>query len=787
MPISTADAAHEGARLRLLLSISLIAVAALLGWLNGLGRIDQLIYDRALSVIQRPAPADVLIVTIDDDSINALGRWPWPRSLHAMLLERLQEARAVGLDIMFSESDIQRTEDDRLLVSAVQRHGRVVLPIVLDNLARPSRATLPLAPLAKAAAALGYINVNPDADGVLRRTTWRLTTGNIPWHQFALAMLQVGGDAARVESFLRKLPAEATTLIPYTGPPGHFQTVSYLKVLRGEVAPEVIKNKYILVGAWATGLGDIFPSPVSHYVSGISGVEVIANLLQGARQQTILMPAKAWQTALASAFPVLLLCLALPWLSPRQAILCSVALLGVILIGAALILYWGNTWIPPTAALLGIAASYPIWSWRSQEAALRYMSREMRRLRIEYPPVLDEASQPIKHRIGRSLDHHVDELDRTLTHVRNLRRFVEDGLDGMPDATMVIDKDGRLQYWNRPAATYFLQIGIRPPRTGQLVAPALEQAFTSPEIRDSVRQALLAGSGNSSTNDATSAPDSPTARVSIEVRDRAERDLLVRCSPIRNARGVHAGMVVTLSDISAIRQAERQREETLRFISHDMRAPQNSILALVGLSQQQGTEGQPPAQTLSRIAQLANRTLRLVDDFIQLTRAESMKIAHDRLDLVSLTNEITDDFWAAAQTRAITLNVRASVPVALTYGDAPLIRRALGNLLDNAIKYSPDGSTIHLHISSELGMWNVEIQDSGPGIPAEDQVRLFEPFFRTGAARNSSTGGAGLGLAFVHTVAQRHGGQVSLRSEPGSGSRFLFSLPITQNHELNSN
>src|SRR5690606_25856047 len=180
MPINPADVRRRGLpHLRPLLGIFLVALAALLGWINGLGRLDQLIYERAISLIQHPAPPDVLIVTIDDNAIDHLGRWPWPRSLHAMLLERLQTARAVGLDIVFSESNTQGPEDDRLLLSAVQRHGRVVLPIVLDNLDRPTRAELPLASLAQAAAGLGYINIDLDDDGVVRRTTWARNTENL--------------------------------------------------------------------------------------------------------------------------------------------------------------------------------------------------------------------------------------------------------------------------------------------------------------------------------------------------------------------------------------------------------------------------------------------------------------------------------------------------------------------------------------------------------------------------------------------------------------------------------
>lgn len=779
--MSAAKMRRDSQQLRLPLRLTLVALAFLVGWLNGLGRIDQLIYDRAISLFERPAPQDVLIVTIDDQAIDVFGRWPWPRSLHAMLLERLQHARVVGLDIVFSETDVQRSEDDRLLADAIKRHGRVVLPIVMDSLHSPTHADLPLAPFAEASAGLGYINVDLDDDGVLRRTTWTSEAGNLPWHQFALTMLQVGGEQSKVAEFVQGLPPNATTLIPYVGGPGHFQSVSYLSVLRGEVPPEAIKDKYVLVGAWATGLGDVFPSPISHNVSGISGVEVIANLLQGARQNSIVVPAQAWQTALASALPVLLFCLALPRLSPRQAIFYSFAIFIMIIGGAAVMFQIGGLWIPPAAALLGVTVCYPIWSWRSQEAALRYMNREMERLRIEYPPLLDEDTEPQHASTGRSLDQQVDELDRTLARVRNLRRLVADGLDGIPDATMVIDQEGRLKYRNQPAVVYFLHLGIRPPRIGQSVAPALELAIPAPATSEVIRQALQVHGNNKS--EASGQAQAATGKLSIEVRDRADQDLLFRCSPIRTANGRQAGMVVTISDVSAVRQAERQREQTLQFISHDMRAPQNSILALIALERQEDNAKQSPDVFLARIEQLANRTLRLVDDFIQLTRAESMRISHDRIDLVSVLHEIADDFWAMTQPRRITLHVQSSAPIALTFGDTSLIARALSNLLDNAIKYSPNDSVIQLRLTAGSNTWDIVIQDAGPGIAVEDQPHLFDAFYRTRSAHQSSIEGSGLGLAFVHTVAQRHGGGVSLQSELGVGSRFTFSLPFAVEDE----
>jgi len=760
-----------------LLSI-LVTFAGVLGWINGLGRADQLIYDRALTLLERPASKDVLIITIDDEAIDSLGRWPWPRSLHAKLLERLQDAKAVGLNIVFSETDADRADEDQLLANAIRQHGRVVLPIVLNSTKDASRAILPIASLAEAAKDLGYINIDVDDDGVLRRTTWKAGTDALPWHHFALSMLNVGGDATKVDDFLKHIPTGSDTLIPYAGKPGHFRKVSYLSVLRGEVPAHAIKDKYVLIGTWATGLGNVFPSPVSHHVSGISGVEVVANMLHAAKQNIIFTTAAPWQTALTSALAVLLLCLTLPKLSPRQAIFFSLFLIALLLASTVLLLHVSGLWIPPGAAIIGIIVSYPLWSWRSQEAALRYMSRELKQLRVEYPPLLDIGMLPDNHRTARSLDQQIADLNYTLAYARQLRRFVAEGLDGIPDVTMVIDTSGRVRYRNRAAIAYFLHLGIRPPRVGEEFLPALDQAIPLPNSRNAIHSALDVDSQELIIRSNTNRASSTARPLTIDVRDRAEQDLLIRISHTRTATGTYAGTVLNISDVSAIRRAERQREKMMQFISHDMRSPQNSILALIELNRQKAHDESSVDMALTRIEHFANQTLDLVDDFIQLTRAESMHIAHERVDLVAIVHELADDFWAITQPCGVTLYVESSTPIALSCGDSPLIRRAISNLIENAIKYSPENTTIHIRIAAKNNTWCIEVEDHGYGISVEEQQHLFEPFFRTKSVRSSNTTGSGLGLAFVYTVAQRHGGNVNVYSELGIGSRFTFCLPF---------
>ena len=155
-----------------------------------------------------------------------------------------------------------------------------------------------------------------------------------------------------------------------------------------------------------------------------------------------------------------------------------------------------------------------------------------------------------------------------------------------------------------------------------------------------------------------------------------------------------------------------------------------------------------------------------------------MTISEVELDLGSLLQDAVDEFWASAQKRDIALDLRLPLPVAYIRGDQTLLMRALCNLIDNAIKYSPAQTRIECGIDEEPGFWRVGIRDQGLGIAAEDLSRLFEPFSRVGIETRGDVGGAGLGLAFVRTVAERHGGSVDVSSELGAGSVFTLRLPI---------
>ena len=493
------------------------------------------------------------------------------------------------------------------------------------------------------------------------------------WRHLALTLLRIGGESDVAGRLLKRAQPDGGILIP-------------IPVRRPIPAPcpicpccaatcrRTLRGKYVLVGAWATGLSDTYPTPVSHDTSGMSGVEIVANVLQAARDDIAYQAPPPWLNALFSALPALLACLALWRLSPKRALLVCLALLAAVLAASLLLLSQANLWFAPSAALLGVALSYPMWSWRSQEAALRYMDYELRRLQREYPPVLNEArAQSFGH--SASLEHRVGELSRALARVRNLRRFLADGLDGMPDATLVFDEQGRMQFRNQAAVMYFQRLGMRPPRVGHPATHLLERTISDDDARQRLADAL-------SGQERESSPWS----ADLEVRDRAGRDLiLVRAHPYGGRpicrHGGHAhrhlqhppGRAPARGN-AAFRVARHARAAKLdpgvdRHASRSGRARQ---------------PGRYPAAYRHAGAPHAEPGGRFrapdpcgIDGYPPGRAGPGQPAAGWRGRVLGCRPE-----------KNIALATQPDLPVAYALGDQTLLMRALCNLIDNAIKYS---------------------------------------------------------------------------------------------------
>lgn len=224
-------------------------------------------------------------------------------------------------------------------------------------------------------------------------------------------------------------------------------------------------------------------------------------------------------------------------------------------------------------------------------------------------------------------------------------------------------------------------------------------------------------------------------------------------------------------DVSEMREAERRREDLLRVLSHDMRAPQASILTLIEMRDLD--PGAVDAETIiGRVGAFARRTLALADDFLRLARTEQF----EELDLADLVAEACSEAWTLAHSKGIRIERTFEIEEAPVLGNRPLLLRMMENLLTNAIKFSPDAATVVVSLMPQGVSWLIRVTDHGRGISKEDLPRLFTRFGRIGEGKDDP-GGVGLGLVMVRTVVERHRGVVSVASEPGRGSTFSVSLP----------
>ncbi|MFT4070148.1 CHASE2 domain-containing protein [Paraburkholderia sp.] len=760
--------------------------------------IDQLVYDRLLNQREQPLLSDIVVVEIDNASIAQLGRWPWPRSIHARLLEQIAAARpaAVVFDVLFTEPNA----DDAQLAHAIAL-SPTYLPVLLtppDDAGRRV-AIEPVAPLARAAAGLGHINFEVDSDGIARSVARFQSDDSSRWPQL---MVLVADAVERGKLHLRDglpprrsdVPArgnddgtEGRFLIPFGPNAENYTKFSFADVLAGKVPADQLRGRIVVIGVTASGLYDRFATPVSGELGPLPGVYIHANVLDTLLTGREIQPLARWVVFVSSLAPLAALLAGFLVLSPRRSLLLTGALVLFAAAVSAVLLYGGRLWMSPVPAILGVVIVYPIWNWRRLEMTMAYLRGELQRLADE-PHLLPQAPRRRREFGGDVLEQHMALMAQAAQRVQDMKRFVWDSLDSVPEPILVSDLRGVVLIANHAAKAHFARLHAPMPEGqpmhavlgGLTLVKTIDRGVASDTERN-----LFAHAHWPALLDPTRGEFAALMAQGIEVRDADERDHLLRYATCTNAQGETTGWIAGLVDVSALHAAERQREDALRLLSHDMRSPQASILALVEIERAR-TEPVLARGLLERIERYAQRALTLADDFVQLARAESQAYLLEPLSLTELVIDATDEVWPQAHAKRITLHTESGDDAGEGHwicADRSLMTRALVNILNNAVKYSPPDTRIVCSFASRpaaaraVGRVSCTIRDQGYGIPKEQQAGLFERFRRFHEAERPEVGGAGLGMAFVKTVVTRHGGNVDVVSAPGEGTAFTIWLP----------
>ncbi|MBO9362138.1 MAG: HAMP domain-containing histidine kinase [Thermoflexus sp.] len=330
-------------------------------------------------------------------------------------------------------------------------------------------------------------------------------------------------------------------------------------------------------------------------------------------------------------------------------------------------------------------------------------------------------------------------LEKTAEALR-FRANLEALAQGGTEAVLLLDQERRIRWANRPAVE---RLGARPGRTPL-------ETTQSPEL-----DALIPS------------PASPEGER-INARELRWRGRWWQATVWEWS----GGYGLALADITRQREAERARRELTANVAHDLRTPLTTIRLL--LDELRPPDPLPPPW--QRLIGEVDRLIRLVHTLLDLARLEAGEwpMAYEALEVRAWIQGEVERFAPLYQARG--LRVRLEIPEGLrVWADPEWAGRALGNLLDNAVRFTPRGGEIGVRAWPE-GEWvAIEVADTGPGIPPEELPRIFERFYR--GDRHRGGGGSGLGLAIARHAVEAHGGRIQAFSEPGRGARFVFTLP----------
>ena len=414
--------------------------------------------------------------------------------------------------------------------------------------------------------------------------------------------------------------------------------------------------------------------------------------------------------------------------------------------------YWASLTINKTENRVGIR-----WSNSTGPSTneIYYLNRLLKQFSVD-----TENNEIYSHEVVQNL---ILQVQEAIINLRSTHKFLDDSLAHMADGVLVTNEVGKILLVNKRSVTY-LQSGNNDDLIGKDIIGLLNRLTVegSAKINKLLGDSIING-----------------LPASANVSNKMGKDLLLQITPLSRGYTDTCNVIFNLSNISHLKSVERARNETLSFVSHDLRSPLVSILALLELAKTRNSSEE--IQLLhKRIEEYTQLTISLAEQFIQLARVESDdSIKFDTIDLVSIAIDAHEQTWVQAQSKDIHMKREIDLDYAWVRGDSGLLKRAVSNLLNNAIKYSPGGCSISMKIFREDTHVCCCIEDEGYGIPESELQTLFDRFHRAHSSSGVDQQGIGLGLALVKATAERHGGYVNVQSEEGKGSRFCLVLPET--------
>ncbi|HJT11745.1 MAG TPA: CHASE2 domain-containing protein [Dongiaceae bacterium] len=696
--------------------------------------IDRPLTSARFQLVTTDPTDDVVVVAIDARSLQAISVWPWPRSKHAAVIDKLREAgaRQIAVDIDFSAVSTP-DEDDKLAAALARTDGNVILP-VFEQSAGPESAVASTAPLAQFAehTRIASANIRPDSDGIVRRLTRvELWSGSlVP----SMAAAAAGLEPTSMGRYYVDFGIAADKI----------KTVSYSDVLQGNVDPRTFAGKIVLVGATALELGDTVATPVGGVMPGVM-VQALAT--ESLLQDRDLRKVSRWlilAVACILFFLIEAICRKRGW---RHGVAAGAGAL-IAIVGLPLV----------AQANLPLMIETAPWLAALTAAFLSALVTKLRDLDLRL--------------IGQAiLLRRTDAL---------MRQVVENSSDGL----LVIDDQGKVRSTN-PAAERILG----QPATeivGQHFFDVIATTSHQPPIHSLSRMAYA----DRPSQMELTRPDGSTLIADVGLSRLPEQQpnaaFVAQLHDVTEMKMREAELRAARDQAEA---ASNSKSQFLANMSHELRTPLNAV---IGFSEIMKTELLGPIGTETyrgyshSIHDSAKHLLGIINDILDISSIES---GSPRLhEGIHEPEQICQSVIALVAGRAEQAQVKLAVNVDpatdLLHVDGRMLKQMLINLVGNAIKFSPKGGSIEIKVTpagpEPHGGVVFAVADHGIGIAKEDIPRILKPFEQVETAFARNFDGIGLGLPLVNSMARLHGATLTIDSELNVGTTVSILFPAAR-------
>lgn len=712
-------------------SIIIVFLLFLISYNYSFISINNYIYDLSLYLNStKETQNKIIIVEIDEKSLQALGNWPWKRSIHTQLLRKLfnNGALIAAFYVKFDhESDIN---EDTSFINQLNKHPTALLIDPTEN----KKNNAFVKELNKSSS-IGHNVFSVNRDNIIREQL--LFTSKIP--SFALAILKLY-NKTKYNQYLKLSNNDNVILINYKRDQNQFPRYSYSDILNNKINPKELHNKIVLIAPTLKGISSFYVTPFSRNQSSLLSGTTSAIMVQAQILDSLINyePIQAVNPKLTYfllfVFIILLLNLNFQLSTYKQLILSLVIIPALIILISLILLLKMNLWLSSPLFIIACIISFATTSIN--------VMRNTNKLLDNY---IGELSGQLKKDINIDLQTSMDLKLLSLKGLTDLvnadKNVLETVLVSVNSIIMLFDTKGNLIYSNKP---YEFNIGYN--------ITKLSNDVNIDEIKE-----------------ITSKQEVYKKCISLK---QGHYNLFVSLAKDNYYVGI-------LNDITDMVKINEMKTDLLRMLSHEFKTSLATILLCSDYLSQLNKE-----KSLNRhIDKISNQTEfleEMIDDFLVLNKLEipDFELSKEIITIKSFIEPIINNLQVISESKniSITYDIKDKTPENINI-DKKYFSIAIKNLIDNAIKYSPNDTKITINISLETNNIIISIKDQGFGISDNNLNQLFNKFYRIKTDNTKLIKGTGLGLSFVKRIVELHNGDIKVYSEENVGSEFVINVP----------